>query len=336
MKTKVLRIISVLLLILVLLVLGTGIAGAVAKSNLAKKYPAPGQLVDVGGYQMHIDCLGQGSPTVILEAGMGDSSLTWTYVKPDVAKYTRVCSYDRAGYGWSEASPFPRTASKEVEELHTLLAKANIQAPYVLVGHSLGGVNMRVFAHKYPEEVIGLVLVDSAQEKQNRNPVIKKANEEGVRQVRMLVLLNSIGIMALLPDFIPNPGLPDDVYTQLQATEASNGHFKTWLAEMNEAEASYDQVRSMQIGSFGNMPLVVISRGHWDTLPVLSDDENQEIWEVWQELQSELVELSSEAKQIVAKQSGHFIQIDQPDLVIDAIDEVIQTTHQKGFALNMK
>ena len=164
MKTKAFRIISIVVLVLVLLVLGTAIAGTIAKSNLAKEYSAPGQLVDVGGYKMHINCVGQGSPTVILEAGTGDFSLIWAYVQPEVAKYTRVCSYDRAGFGWSEASPHPRTGNMMVEELHTLLVKANIQGPYVLVGHSLGGLLARVYTHNYPDEVAGLVLVDSAYE----------------------------------------------------------------------------------------------------------------------------------------------------------------------------
>lgn len=99
MKTKAFRIISIFMLVVVILTIGTGIAGAVAKSNLAKKYPAPGQLVDVGGYKMHINCTGQGGPTIIFASGMSDFSVSWAYVQPEIAKYTRVCSYDRAGMG---------------------------------------------------------------------------------------------------------------------------------------------------------------------------------------------------------------------------------------------
>src|SRR3989337_877218 len=157
MKAKAFRIISILLLVVLLLALGTAIAGAIAKSNLAKQYPAPGQLVDVGGYKMHINCTGQGSPTVILAAGSLEYSLFLALVQPDVARFTRVCSYDRAGYGWSEPSPHPRTANTMVEELHTLLVNAKVEGPYVLVGHSLGGMHMRVVAHNYPDEVVGLI-----------------------------------------------------------------------------------------------------------------------------------------------------------------------------------
>src|SRR3972149_4273654 len=134
MKTKVVRIISILMLVVLILALGTLIAGAIAKANLAKLYPAPGQLVDVGGYELHINCTGQGSPTVTLAAGSLEYSLFWALVQPEVARFTRVCSYDRAGYGWSEPRPHPRTANTMVEELHTLLVNANVKGPYVLVG----------------------------------------------------------------------------------------------------------------------------------------------------------------------------------------------------------
>ena len=223
MKTKVVRIISIVMLVVLILTLGTGIAGAIAKSNLAKKYPAPGQLVDVGGYKLHINCTGQGSPTVILEAGMGNYSLFWANVQPEVAKYTRVCSYDRAGYGWSEPSPRPRTTIVEVEELHTLLVNANVEGPYVLVGHSLGGMNVRVYAHNYPDEVVGMVLVDSTHEEQRiRFPEsLLKADQEMAGQFRMFAFLSSTGMLAMAPQTMSNPGLPADAFKQYQAITAT-------------------------------------------------------------------------------------------------------------------
>src|SRR4030042_3362183 len=115
---------------------------------------------------MHINCIGQGRPTVILAAGSLEYSLFWALVQPEVARFTRICSYDRAGYRWSESSPHPRTATTMVEELHMLLVNAKVEGPYVLVGHSLGGMLMRVYAHNYTDEVIGLVLVDSLHEEQ--------------------------------------------------------------------------------------------------------------------------------------------------------------------------
>ncbi len=133
----------------------------VAEAADAKAYPPPGQLVDVGGYRLHINCTGSGSPTVVIEAGLGDWSTTWAaHVQPEVAKTTRVCTYDRAGMGWSEAGPLPRDAAQSAKELHTLLQNANIPGPYVMVGHSLGGLVVRVFVHDYSSEVVGVVLIE--------------------------------------------------------------------------------------------------------------------------------------------------------------------------------
>ena len=309
-----------------ILSLVTASAGAIAKSNLAKQYPAPGQLVDVGGYKLHINCVGEGSPTVILEAGLGDFSLLWAYVQLEVARFTCVCSCDRAGYGWSEPSPYPRTATTMVEELHTLMVNANVQGPYVLVGHSLGGVLMHGYAHNYPDEVVGIVLVDSAHEEQFiRYPEsVLKVSQDLAGQIRMLALLNSTGVLALAPQNIPNRGLPDDVLAQYQAILATTRYFETHLAELNALEGSYAEVLATHMTSFENLPLIVLSRGHWDATPLLSNAENQQLWVVWQQVQSELAALSSDAKQIIAEQSGHHIQLDQPDLVIDAIREIVE------------
>ena len=144
---------------LLILILAGWIFEPIAEAADAKAYPPPGQMVDVGGYRLHINCTGSGSPTVVIETGWGDSSASWGWVQPEVAKTTRICTYDRAGMGWSETSPQPRTAREFAKELHTLLAKANEPGPYVLVGHSLGGYTVRVYAHDYPEEVAGLVLM---------------------------------------------------------------------------------------------------------------------------------------------------------------------------------
>ncbi len=138
-----------------------------------ERFPTLGQLVDVDGYRMHIFCQGEGSPTVIADAGNGDFSITWGLVQPEVAQHTRICVYDRAGYGWSESNPAPRTARQMVTELHALLKNAEIEGPYILVGHSLGGFNVRMYASLYLEEVVGMVLVDAAQMAFKSDPLLK-------------------------------------------------------------------------------------------------------------------------------------------------------------------
>ena len=326
MKTKLFRIGSIVMLVVLILALVVLAAGAIAKSNLAKQHPAPGQLVDVGGYKLHINCVGQGSPTVILEAGWGDYSATWAYVQPEVAKTTRVCSYDRAGYGWSEASPHPRTASMMAEELHTLLVLANVQAPYVLVGHSLGGMIVRVYAHNYPDGVVGMVLLDSVHEEQyDRLPGAKSSISDLARQFRMLGVLSSTGFMALAPQSIPDQGLPDEVFAINKVIWATTGYFETAAAELSSMKESTAEVRAMRITSFGNLPLSVLSAGLYYPDPSLSEAENQKSREEWQAMQSELVALSSQGKQTIAEKSGHGIQLVQPDLVIDAIQEMINS-----------
>ncbi len=318
-------------LVVFVLVLGivTMAAGAVTKTNLARQYPPPGQLVDVGGYKMHIYCTGQGSPTVILAAGLDDYSIFWTLVQPEVSKTTRVCSYDRAGLGWSEPSPLSRTSETMVKELHTLLVNANVEGPYVMVGHSFGGALVRLYSHIYPDEVAGMVLVDGAPDDLFvRVPVWRKAIEQKLGLFRTLAPLSSFGLLALAPESIPNRGLPDEALAQYRAISAATRYFQTVIAENEAFEKNLDQVRAAGITSFGNMPLIVVSRGIWVSLPGLSRVEDQQSWLAWQEMQSELASLSSNGKQITAEEAGHSIQLDQPDLVIDAIRQIVEATEE--------
>ena len=135
---------------------------AVATELAERAYPPPGEMIDVGGYSLHINCVGQGTPTVVLDSGLGDFSAQWVRVQREVSGTTRVCAYDRAGMGWSEMGPEPRDAGQITSELHTLLDRAGIEGPYVLVGHSLGGLSMLTYANRYPDEVAGVALVESS------------------------------------------------------------------------------------------------------------------------------------------------------------------------------
>jgi pimeloyl-ACP methyl ester carboxylesterase len=147
----------------------TGLAWQWNRSRLdIAATPAPGQFVDVGAHRLHLWCVGSGSPTVVFESGLGGGAFDWGYVQPSVARFRRACTYDRAGYGYSEPGPRPRTSRQIVSELFTLLDRAGIAGPVVLVGHSFGGYNVRLFAAEYPSKVVGLVLVDASHEDQGR------------------------------------------------------------------------------------------------------------------------------------------------------------------------
>ncbi len=147
--------------LLVLAVAGS-IYQAIATERAERAYPPPGEMVEVGGYSLHIHCVGQGSPSVVLDAGSGEMSAQWVWVQQEVSGTTRVCAYDRAGMGWSEMGPEPRDAKQISSELHTLLEGADIEGPYVMVGHSFGGLYMQTYAARYPEEVAGVTLVESS------------------------------------------------------------------------------------------------------------------------------------------------------------------------------
>ena len=178
------RILLGLLALIVLLAASGAIYEAIMAAGDDTRYPAPGQRVDVGGYRLHIHCVGEGSPTVVLDAGLGGFSLDWSLVQPELAATTRVCAYDRAGYGWSDPSPDARTPSQIADELHTLLVNAGIQGPYVLVGHSAAGKHVRLFANRYPQAVVGMVLVDARHESVDTNRSPKALAAEHTQQQR--------------------------------------------------------------------------------------------------------------------------------------------------------
>src|SRR5215210_2370637 len=160
--------------VLLALAVAGAIYQAIATMRAERAYPPPGEMVDVGGYSLHINCVGQGSPTVLLDGGSGEFSAQWVRVQREVSGTTRVCAYDRAGMSWSEMGPEPRDAKRISSELHALLKGANIEGPYVLVGHSLGGMYMQTYAARYPDEVAGVALVDSSQPDQFSYPPVAR------------------------------------------------------------------------------------------------------------------------------------------------------------------
>lgn len=314
-----------LLTFILVLAAVTWIAGSIAKNRLAAQYPAPGKLVDVGGYRMHIHCIGEGSPTVVMEAGLNDFSLQWSAVQAEIGQFAKVCVYDRAGFGWSEASPHPRTVATMVSELHTLLQNAEVEGPYVMVGHSFGGILVREFAHQYPDEVTGMVLVDSAHEHHFvRIPAFATLTEAMASQFKLFASLNSFGIMALSPTQIPARGLEGEALEQYRALLATTDYFNSAMIESSSFLAEYGTGSTQKLKSLGGLSLIVLTRGLPDSLPILSEQENAQYDATWHELQWELVGLSSNGRQVIAQNSGHYIQLDEPNLVIESVRELIE------------
>jgi pimeloyl-ACP methyl ester carboxylesterase len=290
--------------------------------------PPIGQLIDIGGYRLHIACQGEGSPTVVMEAAIGETGLLWSLVQPAVAKRTCACVYDRAGYGWSDPSLRPRTAQVMVEELHTLLGTAQVPGPYVLVGHSLGGLVVRLYAARHPQQVAGMVLVDSAHEEQyQRAPkeireLLPQFEEQARQQLEGLKALIVSGSLdpAMLP--IP-PQLPADAAETFRAlVAASPKHIETFSAEQQAVHAIHAELAAAGITSLGDLPLVVLSHGQPMLMPGLTAEGNQVNEQLWQQLQADLAALSSQGRLVVATDSGHYIQLERPELMIDAIQVV--------------
>jgi pimeloyl-ACP methyl ester carboxylesterase len=274
----------------------------------------PGMRVDVGGYKLHIHCLGSGQPAVLLDAGLGGSSWDWDRVQTGLATTTRTCVYDRAGYGWSDSGPLPRSSSRIVAELHALLEGAAIPPPYILVGHSFGGYNMRLYASRYPAETAGLVLVDTPHEAQMdsllQNQIMRQIDPHGVLQSLWPQVLTDLATVDLEP-IAYLLGWPSKT---LRAILGELAAFQHSGKELNMARLQPE------------LPLVVITHGR-RVLP--EGPLGEQLEQQWLELQRDLTTRHKNSTFLIAKDSAHAIPRDQPELIIEAIRRLIVVNDPK-------
>jgi pimeloyl-ACP methyl ester carboxylesterase len=305
---------------------------------LAVTLPAPGRLVDLGGHRLHVNCTGDGAPVVVVENGLGDFSSDWILVQSRVEKFTRICTYDRAGYAWSDPGPMPRTYAQLNLELHDALAKLGEHGLFVLVGHSFGGGVVRSYAATYPREVAGMVLVDIVHEDQ-RIPMGPKAAR--VRDFAEGKPIPPPHEQMLPSDRAPTPaqeGPAEPIEPPYDRLPALQQHIHQWAgslpaleeAENNQKEWSSESMALMhakpQNSSLGSIPLVVLTRansGYGNDLNVPASELEAER----RRTQAQLVHLSENGRQIIVA-SGHNMHLEAPDEVADAIRTVVDAVRR--------
>jgi pimeloyl-ACP methyl ester carboxylesterase len=297
--------------------------------------------VDVGTHRLHIRCAGEGVPSVVFDAALGASSLSWSLVQPAVARVTCACTYDRAGFGWSDAGPLPRTAGRIADELHELLRRAAVPKPYVLVGHSFGGLVMRLFASRYSDELAGLVLIEPAIPEEWANPADEQrallargvrlcgygatAARRGLaRVVSVLVGVGALGLARAVVKIVSRGGLrreDEGILAPIwKLPPEARGVLKHMWTEPKFFEALGSQIESVcesgaevlrgARGDYGDLPLAVISSASAAERRLQAD--------------SALARSSTQGRHILARDSGHWIPLDAPQVVIDAISDMVR------------
>jgi len=307
------------LLALVMVLGATGASyEAIMAAGDATRYPPPGRLVDVGGYRLHIHCVGQGSPTVVLASGAGGFSAEWGLVQPELAQTTRVCATDRAGLGWSEPGPGARPPAQIADELHTLLVNAGEPGPYVLMAHSAGGKHVRLFAQRHPQDTAGIVLIDPRSEYVDDHMTAAEADAEraGAEQFQqMLAGMRRVGLLRLTwavlwPSALPvTAKLPYELRETIGVFESRPGYIATAQAENASAAADNDLLRGVALG---DTPLVVLGAG--------TSVEHTPHWRASLEYQAGL---STNSRLSIIPGSDHSIHWEDPALVVSAVRDVV-------------
>jgi len=351
MRRHLVRIVIIIAALLALFLFIAAIAGwayeQVGRNRDRHLYPQVGKSIDIGGRSLNLYCSGQGGPAVIFEAGGEVGGYSWALVQPEVAKLTRACWYDRAGEGWSDPPPAPRTSGSVVDDLHELLHRAQIQSPYILVGASVGGEYARVFAWKFPSEVAGMVLVDSSHPDQHEPASMKSQfnlMSPGRRRFfcALIPSLSRFGLLRLMTG--PQPGFVPPTLEPKNAAAVSRFLANRPATMEASAEQSCSATRNGSLvpdggtgnpelddaarasGSLGDTPLVVLTAGQPFVPPDPRDkQEAAEFHEAWiYQLQPQLAALSSRGRQVIVPNSAHAINFEAPEEIVKAVRDVLE------------
>jgi pimeloyl-ACP methyl ester carboxylesterase len=289
---------------------------AVQEARDRRRYPAPGEFVEVAGRRMHVVVQGDApGPSVVIEQGIGSPSLVWWPIQSAIARFARVFSYDRPGFLWSEAAVGERSLADRVADLRAVLQQAKVPPPYVLVGHSMGGLLVRQFARLYPDLVTGMVLVDSPDESVIFRENVMPYYRQGMSMQRVLAVAARFGLLRLIGKRVPMLMLPEDergyalCVTPVHAIAAADD--MRCLLNAPESARTPDAPRS-----FGDRPLVLLRHG------VPFPEMAAVMEEGWAESQQRLAQLSTNSELLVAEKSSHLIYVDEPQLVIEAVRRV--------------
>jgi pimeloyl-ACP methyl ester carboxylesterase len=301
-------------------------------------YTAPVKLVDIGGGQrLNLYCTGSGSPAVILDAGMGDSTISWALIQPAISKKTMACSFDRAGLGFSDAAKRPSTPVNQSEDLHALLKAAHIKPPYVLVGHSMAGMNVRVYANKYPDDVAGIVLVEPSHEDQSiRGWSIgdvgqKQRWDTYLKDMHACISDAEKGLVKGTPEFKKCVGDGDPQFSAaINAAQETYGATPKWqAAAASEREnVFYESAAETRATRkhFGDIPIIVLTHSPYPKAKDETQDIRNQRTLQWEDMHLQVASMSARGINIIVPNSAHYIQYDHPQIVEDAVFEALSIT----------
>lgn len=304
-------------------------------------YTKPQRLVDMDhGRRMNVYCLGSGSPAVILDAGMGDSTISWALVQPAIAAKTKVCSYDRAGLGFSDGSSRPGTAANIADDLHKLLKAARIAPPYILAGHSAAGMYIRVYADRYPGDVVGMVSVEGSHEDQWVRgwaigaPAQQAKWDAFLKEYSSCVDEAKHGLVPGTPAYKKCIGDPDPRFSPaINAAQARYAATVRWQAAAASerqavAYASADQARATR-KHYGDMPIIVLTHSPYPKAKDETQDERNQRTLLWESLHLDVAAMSTRGVNEIVPNSGHYIQYDHPQVVVDAISQALTIARER-------